>query len=562
MSSVPELNVKKYVAIVRAWLWLLVAATIIAAGVSYVVSRAIPKSYMSSLSIVVGDDTANLHPNLDDLTVSQRLASVYASMATREPVLSATVAALQLPTTWSDLAQRVAVLRAEGSQLIEIRVTDTDPQRTKATVDEIAHQLILQSPTAENTDELQQRKDFVNQQLQSLQTNITKAETDLADKRAKLNDETSARGVLGLQDQIKALELNLTNWRASYASLLSTNLVKSPNTISVVQPSVVPTSPVSPNITVNVLTGGFLGFLIALGAVLLIEFIRGERLRGIEDVSRMLSQPVLGSVGKIPASSGSGNLVAIHAPQSGLAEDYRRLRTNLQFAWGNTDDPVVVLVTSAGPQEGKSVTSANLAATFARAGKRTILVDTDLLRPSVHRLFGIRNEGGFGALFWGETLAPTFTPSNESSATDLVESMRRRLEALLVQTSLPGLRVLPAGVDATDDAVESPAAEDVHDFLEALRRSADVTILDAAPILGVSDTAALAAHDVGVLLVIEAGQTRIDAARLMLDALAQARARILGVVLNKATSQMPHYQYYRTNRQPTGASRALRLMRR
>src|SRR5262249_17466958 len=154
-----------------------------------------------------------------------------------------------------ELQRRVLVVRTDGSQIIEIRATDSDPQRTKATVDELAHQLTLQSPTAENAEALERRREFVRQQLGRIQGNIQDAESRLAAKQAALSTETSARGVLDLQDEIKALELNLTNWRGSYASMLATNIARSPNTLTVIQPSMVPTQPVGPNLPANVLTG-------------------------------------------------------------------------------------------------------------------------------------------------------------------------------------------------------------------------------------------------------------------------------------------------------------------
>jgi Mrp family chromosome partitioning ATPase len=91
------------------------------------------------------------------------------------------------------------------------------------------------------------------------------------------------------------------------------------------------------------------------------------------------------------ASRPSERLVAANAPESAFAEDYRRVRTNLQFTWSSmTSDaqPLMLYVTSAGPEEGKSVTSTNLAVTFARTGKQTIIIDADLLHPSVHQVLG------------------------------------------------------------------------------------------------------------------------------------------------------------------------------
>jgi Mrp family chromosome partitioning ATPase/capsular polysaccharide biosynthesis protein len=547
MSTAPELDVNKYMVMIRRWLWLLVVATLAAGTLSFVASLALPKTYQASATLVIGDDTANLHPSIDDVTVSQRLAGVYAGMVTREPILTATIAALKLPMNWWDLQRHLLVIRGDGSQLIEIRVTDTDPQRTKATVDELTHQLILQSPTAENEQELEQRRQFVSVQLQRLQSNINTAEANLADNQTKLKTETSARGVLDLQDQIKATELNLTNWRAAYASMLSTSVAKSPNTLTVIQPAYVPLAPVGPNIPINVLTGTLLGLLVATGAALLIEYLKGDRLREVDDVSRALDLPVLGSVGRMPsAKAATDRVVAANAPDSVFAEDYRRLRTNLQFTWasGSPDEPVTLLVTSAGPHEGKSVTSANLAVTFARTGKRTILIDADLLHPSLHSLLGMPNQTGLFDLFWGEADGPSGISQIGRDGEQFVSALRSRAESLLMPTAVPGLRFMSAGTGAEHETGELLPIDEIRNLLDTLRDMADVIIIDGPPVLAVAETTALANMGLGVVLVVAAGETRSDAARLARRELARASSRVLGVVLNKSSTQMPYYNYY------------------
>jgi capsular exopolysaccharide synthesis family protein len=552
MATVPDLDLRKFMLVIRQWLWLLGLAVLLASMLSYTASINLPKSYQASATFVVGDDTANLRPNIDDVSVSQRLANVYADMVTREPTLTATINTLNLPMNWWDLQRQVVVAHADGSQIVTIRVTDTDPTRTKAIVDELTHQLILQSPTQQNEDDLQQRRDFVSQQLQTLQANIQSAEASLADKQDKLSKESSARGVLDLQDQIKAIQLNLTNWRASYASLLSTNLSKSPNTLTVIQPAFIPTAPVGPNVHMNVLAGAALGLLIALGAIFLIEYLRGERLSDPEDISRVLDLAVLGSVGRMPRVSNSTHrLVAANAPESSYAEDYRRLRTNLQFTWSSTTDdsePIVVYVTSPGPEEGKTVTSTNLAVTFARTGKRTIIVDADLMHPSVHNLVGVPSGPGLFELLWGG-LGPS---------TELAPA---QVESLLLPTGVPGLRCLPAGATADQAGGELMPLDEMQQLLRTLRGMAEVVVVDGPPILAVADAPALAAMELGVVVVIESGETRVDAARLAQQALERANARVLGVVLNKTRPRRSYYYSYYQRRDDVRVSATERMRR-
>jgi non-specific protein-tyrosine kinase len=548
---VPDLDSNKYLAVVRQWWWLLVLATALAAALSLLVSLQMPKTYLTSLDLLVGDDTANPNPSLDDVSVSQRLAGVYAGMVTREPILSATVSALNLPTTWWELQQHVLVSRPDGSQVIEIRVTDTDPARAKATVDELARQLGLQSPTAENAEELNHRREFVQQQLERLQANIQDAEHSLAEKQATLASATSARAVLDVQDEIKALELNLTNWRASYASILATNITKSPNTLTVIQPAVIPTRPTGPNLPANVLAGALLGLMVACGGVLLVDYLRGDRISSPDDLANSLGLTLLGTIGRMKKSGRPQDAVVVaRSPQSTFAEDFRRMRTNLQFCWANSGEPFKLLVTSAAPGEGKSMVSANIAAAFALAGKRTVLLDVDVSHPTLHTLFGVSNDTGLTSLFWGGVLegVPDFAPAMSG---DLNSVLLNRLDALLVPTSVPGLRLLPCGPRIGDESGDLLPLEDTQVLLEVLDDVADVVVIDSPPVLANAEVVRLASLGPGVVLVVEAGQTPVKAIRFVQDALDRARARVLGVVLNKAAiSRIPYYTYYRDSVDP------------
>jgi tetratricopeptide (TPR) repeat protein len=143
--------------------------------------------------------------------------------------------------------------------MFEVKVVDTDPMRVKAIADEISRQIISQSPTSDYLQQLEGRQAFVQQQLDSLQNHIHQAEIEIAEKQATLKDEVSARAVLDRRDEIQALMLNLTGWRSTYASLLSSFQGRAPNTLSVIESAYVPTEPVGPDVKANVLMAAALG---------------------------------------------------------------------------------------------------------------------------------------------------------------------------------------------------------------------------------------------------------------------------------------------------------------
>lgn len=220
-------------------------------------------------------------------------------------------------------------------------------------------------------------------------------------------------------------------------------------------------------------------------------------------------------------SSSGGLLIAHDDPRSAAAEAYRALRTNIQFA--SPDHPIrTILATSTGAEDGKSTTIANLAITLAQAGQRTILVDCDLRRPSLHRLFGLTNEQGL---------------------TSMVLDANAAAAPPLQQTLEPNLMLLSSG-PLPPNAAELLGSQRMQAAINTLKGQADFLLLDTPPIIAVTDAAVLAPQVDGVLLVINAGHTRRDLARRAKGLLDKVGANILGVVLNNAQLERDYYKYY------------------
>jgi capsular exopolysaccharide synthesis family protein len=550
-----DVDVGHFLRIIRKWLWLVVLCVGMAAAASYEVTKQLTPTYRTSLTLMVGAEDSNPNVSSDELAYTQRLAFSYAALAGRQPVLEATVAALGLPGTWRDLQARVLANRVEGTHFVEIRVTDSDPLRAQATATELANQLMLQSPTTESMQLVEQRRQFTQHQLDTLQTDIQRAEMTLAEKQAQLAHEVSARGVLERQDEIKALELQLTGWRSTYASLLTAlDAKRQANTLSVVEPAYVPTDPVSPNIRMNVLLAAAAGLLLALGTIFAIESASGDRVGSPDDLARALDLPALGSIEHMARLWRPKNrLITIRQPNGPVAEAFRVVRTHIQLAWGD-ELPMMLVLTSASLGEGKSIVSANLAVSFALTGRRTILVDADLRHPSLHSMFGISGHAG---------LTSMFLDNYDPELTSDLALFRQRIESLLVRTSVDNLDVLPAGPTLTSNPAELLGSPIMDKVLVGLRGLADVVILDSPPLLPVADSLILATTGLGVVLVGAAGKTRIFEARLVKAILHRAEARALGVILNRAPKSSLRYYHYPhlLERQKRQAS-PLRLLRR
>ena len=212
-------------------------------------------------------------------------------------------------------------------------------------------------------------------------------------------------------------------------------------------------------------------------------------------------------------------LITLTDPRSPISEAYRTLRTNLSFS--SLDEPIrTLVVTSPAPDEGKSTTVANLAVTMAQGGRKTILVDCDLRRPSLHTLFDCQAEPGLTDLLLEEDGKPA-----------------------LQQTQVEGLQLLASGPLPPNPA-DLLGSQKIDKIIASLAGAADVVLFDAPPVIAVTDAAVLGAKVDGVLLVIGAGKTRREHAERAKEMLERANVRIVGAALTNAPKDSSIGGYY------------------
>jgi len=215
------------------------------------------------------------------------------------------------------------------------------------------------------------------------------------------------------------------------------------------------------------------------------------------------------------------NLITLTDPRAPAAEAYRTLRTNLYFS--SLDRALeTLLVTSAAPGDGKSTTLGNLAVTMAQGEKRTILVDADLRRPALHKLFGVSNSQGL---------------------TTMVVDESALAEPPLVETGVENLWLLPSGPLPPNPA-EILGSRRLEDIIAALKTRADVILFDAPPVVAVTDAVVLGTKVDGVLLVFSAGKTRREHALRAKEMLERVQVRLVGAVLNNASPDQSMGSYY------------------
>ncbi|GAB3239109.1 polysaccharide biosynthesis tyrosine autokinase [Kineosporia babensis] len=311
----------------------------------------------------------------------------------------------------------------------------------------------------------------------------------------------------------------------------------SPVRVSPIQQAEVPGSPVSPRVPLNLALGLLVGLGLGIGAAVLRDALN-TTVGTVSDIEKLTGAIPLGVV---PFDAQTSKQPLVDSDEHGArAEAFRTLRTNLQFA--DVDSPPrVIVVTSPLPNEGKSTSACNLALTLALGGARVVLVDGDLRKPAVGRYLGISSGAGLTTVLAG----------------------RHELREVVTVYGRDTLAVLPSGPTPPNPS-ELLGSQQMADLLTTLADHYDVVVVDAPPLLPVTDAAVLAAAADGAVLVLRHGSTRKEDAGRALQALSAVNAKLLGTVLNFAPKRKRGngydgygygYGYGNTAKTSTGAVR-------
>lgn len=287
----------------------------------------------------------------------------------------------------------------------------------------------------------------------------------------------------------------------------------SPVKLTRAQDATVPSTPISPNVRLNIALGAIVGLALGIGIAVLRETLE-TRIRNEHDVEGITEVPILGGIVFDPRARDRPLIVHVD-PRSPRAESFRTLRTNLQFLdVGRTDRSFVV--TSSIESEGKSTTGANLAIALADAGSRVLLVDADLRRPKIAEYMGVEGTAGLTDLLIG----------------------RADLDDLIQPWGKAQLFVLPAGQVPPNPSELLGSARMSH-FIGEFNRMFDVVIYDTPPLLPVTDAAILAKNVGGAIIVVAAGRAQKNQLRGAIGALDNVGAPISGLVLTMLPTKGP-----------------------
>lgn len=287
------------------------------------------------------------------------------------------------------------------------------------------------------------------------------------------------------------------------------------NNISIIDRAEVPRWRFSPSLTRNLAIGLLLGLILGVLIAFVLEFL-DDTLKTPEDVEQRLKLAVLGIIPRLVKQTPAQ---AVKDPRSAFSESYRSVRTALQFS---TDHgvPRVLLITSAGPSEGKSTTALTLARNFAQMGKRVLLIEADLRNPSLHKTLDLRAEVGLSNVLAGA----------HSLADAVLDTDEERFKVILAGPLPPNPAELLSGSKLVS-------------LLTIAAERYDQVIIDGPPVMGIADAPILANVADGTMLVVHSGKTRIATAQAAVKRLQVARAHIVGSLLAQYDAKVAGYGY-------------------
>ena len=285
----------------------------------------------------------------------------------------------------------------------------------------------------------------------------------------------------------------------------------SPVQVRTIDPGIVPVNPTSPNMLLNIALGLILGTIIGIGLAVL-RGLMDTRIHTVAEIEQLSDIPVVGRIANDDQIS-QRPLVVHDEPRSPRAEAFRTLRTNLQFL-GAGDGTRTFVVTSAMPNEGKTHVVANLAVVLAESGARVALVEADLRKPRLAQVMGIEGGAGLSDVLIG----------------------RAELADVIQPWGTDNLTVLPAG-QIPPNPSELLGSAAMRRTLNKLAEYADYVLVDAPPILPVTDAAVISGFTSGTLLVASAGNTTRQDLKHAINSLKTVEGRLLGVIVNKVSTK-------------------------
>ena len=499
---------------VRRWFLLLLIGPLLGGLAGYAVIRQVPPMFEATVTLLVGQGMVTNSSGTDQLLGAEQLAQTYAEAVRTRPVLTEAANQLNLPLSMRDLLDRVHARRVANTQLLRISAEQTDPSVAAALANTVAQVFVSKNQQVQ-TARFASSRDGLGQLVGGLQNDVAAKAHQLDELTAQPASPERDSDITLLQTQLSQLESMHAETLRSYQDLQVVE-ARGMNTLTVIEPAVAPEDPIRPNRALVAFLAVIAGLLVATGVAAAAEYVDDV----LRDRQRVALATGLATFGLVPRAE-SGTSLRDPATRR-LAESYRLLRSNILASVPDQAQLRTLLIASPAMGEGKSTTAANLAIVLAESGRRVILVDADMHRPTQMKLFSVPGRPGFSTLL----LDPNV------SASDVIRP-----------TWLPNLSVLPAGPTPADPSALLSSRR-CDELLNQLHELCDLVVVDTPPLLAQPDAALLGTRTDGVLLVVDASRSRGRQAGRAIEMLRESGAVVLGAVLNRIPRKAMEYPAY------------------
>jgi len=364
---------------------------------------------------------------------------------------------------------------------------------------------------------------ILNQVIEEL--NISATAGGLRSQMTARSASNSHLITLTVQNECPILAHDIANQTAKIFSDRAPTIMNVDSIVTILAEAHIPRNPINTNLTMNIGIGFIVGVGIGVFLACLLEFL-DKRVKTEQEVKKLIDLPLLGMIEfekrKDTKRGSRRNLITIIDPKSPISEQYRTIRTNIQFSMIDTELKTVAF-TSAAPGEGKSTTIANLAITLAYQGEKVLLIDADLRRPTLHQLMGMRNQYGL---------------------TNLIAKKAAKKSAILPFPKISNLHVMPSGPIPPNPS-ELLGSKRMKNLISELSQEYDWILFDMPPVLAVTDAQILGNYCDAVILILKSHQTEKKELVKAKELLDKANTNLMGTIMSGVTrKELGHGYYY------------------
>ena len=474
-----SIDIRRYIGLFLSYLWLLILIPVVGVTAAYFFSRSQDPVYEAKATVLIQSRSGSFSLGASDFNQGDRLATTYQRQVTTKPFL-VRLEQEGIGFELTQLRDMISASTESNPPVVELKVRHRDPDVAAITAEFVAEK-------------------FIDYTIEQRLTEI-----------ARVQAAATSQGIT-ISETLVAAQLSAVD------------------SLSLLDEVAVPGTPVVPRTRRNMLYSALLGILVAGGIVLLLESM-GDRLKSPDELSSRFGVTSLGAIFKWDRNEvAEGELVVLSGGKSGYAEAFRQLRANIEFATANHPGNIYLMFSPA-PDEGKSTMVSNLAVAFAMSGRRVALIDGDMRRPALHKIFSIQN--GLPGL-------SNLLGSPDVSVDDVVHD-----------SGVQGVDLIPSG-PTPPNPTELLGSPNMTELLKHLANDYDIVFVDTPPILVVADASVLASRVDGAIIVVDGSTTKAASLKAALDIIHKTQARMVGGIVNKLRRPRfgygygyPYYHYY------------------